>query len=65
MTLDDAKIQRFLATKEVAVLATEQPDGPPHPMASTTTMIAAPSTQASTVARAMPTTPWPPQGGGP
>ena len=29
MTLDDAKIQRFLATKEVAVLATVQPDGAP------------------------------------
>src|SRR5258705_3720319 len=33
MTLDDAKIQRFLATKEVAVLATVQPDGAPVAMA--------------------------------
>ena len=33
MTLDDAKIQRFLATKEVAVLATVQPDGAPLAMA--------------------------------
>src|SRR5882724_8352117 len=33
MTLDDARIQRFLATKEVAVLATVQPDGAPLAMA--------------------------------
>ncbi len=33
MTLDDAKIQRFLATKEVVVLATVQPDGAPLAMA--------------------------------
>ena len=33
MTLDDAKIQRFLATKEVAVLATVQTDGAPLAMA--------------------------------
>ena len=33
MILDDAKIQRFLATKEVAVLATVQPDGAPLAMA--------------------------------
>jgi PPOX class probable F420-dependent enzyme len=33
MTLDDNRIQRFLATKEVAVLATVQPDGAPLAMA--------------------------------
>ena len=32
MTLDDASIQKFLATKEVAVLATVQPDGSPLAM---------------------------------
>lgn len=32
MTLDDAAIQRFLATKEVALLATVQPDGAPLAM---------------------------------
>ena|SRR5688572_22669113 len=33
MSLDDPKVQRFLATKEVAVLATVQPDGAPLAMA--------------------------------
>ena len=33
MILDDNRIQRFLATKEVAVLATVQPDGAPLAMA--------------------------------
>jgi PPOX class probable F420-dependent enzyme len=33
MILDDDRIQRFLATKEVAVLATVQPDGAPLAMA--------------------------------
>jgi PPOX class probable F420-dependent enzyme len=33
MTLDDTKIQRFLATKEVAVLATVRADGAPLAMA--------------------------------
>jgi PPOX class probable F420-dependent enzyme len=32
MTLDDAAIQRFLATKEIAILATIQPDGSPLAM---------------------------------
>src|SRR2546429_4503438 len=32
MTLEDASIQKFLATKEVAVLATVQPDGSPLAM---------------------------------
>jgi PPOX class probable F420-dependent enzyme len=32
MTLDDAAIQRFLATKEIAVLATLRPDGAPLAM---------------------------------
>jgi PPOX class probable F420-dependent enzyme len=32
MTLDDAAIQRFLATKEIAILATLQPDGSPLAM---------------------------------
>jgi len=32
MRLDDARIQRFLATREVAVLATVQPDGAPLAM---------------------------------
>jgi PPOX class probable F420-dependent enzyme len=32
MTLDDAAVQRFLATKEVALLATVQPDGAPLAM---------------------------------
>jgi PPOX class probable F420-dependent enzyme len=32
MTLDDQAIQRFLATKEVAVLASLQPDGAPLAM---------------------------------
>ena len=33
MALDDPKVQRFLATKTVAVLATVQPDGAPLAMA--------------------------------
>lgn len=33
MSLDDPKIQKFLATKNVAVLATVQPDGAPLAMA--------------------------------
>ena len=33
MILDDVRIQRFLATKQVAVLATVQPDGAPLAMA--------------------------------
>jgi PPOX class probable F420-dependent enzyme len=33
MALDDPKIQKFLATKDVAVLATVQPDGAPLAMA--------------------------------
>jgi PPOX class probable F420-dependent enzyme len=33
MALDDPKVQRFLATKDVAVLATVQPDGAPLAMA--------------------------------
>jgi PPOX class probable F420-dependent enzyme len=33
MILEDVRIQRFLATKEVAVLATVQPDGAPLAMA--------------------------------
>jgi PPOX class probable F420-dependent enzyme len=32
MTLDDAAVQRFLATKEIALLATVQPDGAPLAM---------------------------------
>ncbi len=32
MALDDARIQQFLAGKEVAVLATVQPDGAPLAM---------------------------------
>jgi PPOX class probable F420-dependent enzyme len=32
MRLDDPKVQRFLATKEVALLATLQPDGAPLAM---------------------------------
>ena len=32
MALDDARIQQFLATKEVALLATVQPDGAPLAM---------------------------------
>lgn len=33
MSLEDARVQRFLATKEVVVLATVQPDGAPLAMA--------------------------------
>jgi PPOX class probable F420-dependent enzyme len=33
MTLDDARIQKFLATKQIAVLATVQADGAPLAMA--------------------------------
>ena len=32
MTLGEARIQRFLATKDVVVLATIQPDGAPLAM---------------------------------
>src|SRR6266699_35767 len=32
MTLEDLSVQKFLATKEVAVLATVQPDGSPLAM---------------------------------
>ena len=32
MTLDDAAVQRFLATKEIVLLATVQPDGAPLAM---------------------------------
>ena len=32
MTLDDASVQKFLAAKEIAVLATVQPDGSPLAM---------------------------------
>ena len=33
MSLDDARVQQFLATKQVVVLATVQPDGAPLAMA--------------------------------
>ncbi len=33
MSLDDPKVQQFLATKQIAVLATVQPDGAPLAMA--------------------------------
>lgn len=52
MTLDDALIQRFLLTKEIAVLATVQPDGAPLAMpmwflhdATALTMISVEGTQ--------------------
>jgi len=52
MTLDDAAIQTFLATKQIALLATVQPDGAPLAMpmwflhdAATLTMISVEGTQ--------------------
>ena len=52
MTLEDPSIRKFLATKEVAVLATVQPDGSPLAMpmwflhdAATLTMISVEGTQ--------------------